>query len=70
METLISIINSPVFKRFVVSPLAVIGFFQIFRGVTTIMERDIAEHELNGSWVLKAYIAITILGCICLVLAL
>ena len=69
MEVFFSLINSSVFRKFVMAPLAVIGFYQIFRGVTTIMEKDISEHHLSG-WILITYIAVTALGCLCLVVAL
>ena len=69
MDLLISIINSHVFKKYIVTPLAVVGFYQIFRGVTTIIEKDIYEHELTG-WLLRVYLVVTVLGCICLVAAL
>lgn len=67
MEVLLSIIESPVFKRFVVPPLAVIGFYQIFRGVTTIIQKDLTSHEWPAVWVIIAYVVLTVLGCIALV---
>ena len=66
MEVLFSIIESTAFRKFVIAPLTVVGFYQIFRGVLTILENDIYEHKLRG-WMAKIYIAITILGCIVLV---
>lgn len=69
MELLISIINSHVFRKYIVAPLAVVGFYQFFRGITTIIEKDISEHDLTG-WMLVVYLVVTILGCICLVTAL
>ena len=69
MEVIFTIIESPAFRKWVISPLAVVGFYQIFRGVTTIIEKDLQDNNLKG-WVANIYIAVTILGCICLVTAL
>lgn len=66
MEVLLSIISSEVFGKWIMAPLAVIGFYQIFRGVTTVIEKDLQEKDLKG-WMANIYIAATILGCICLV---
>lgn len=70
METLLSIINSQPFRTFVLSPLAVIGFFQMFRGVTTIIEKDLSEQEWIKGWMIPVYLAVTILGCLSLVVSL
>ena len=70
MEVLFDILNSPTFRRFVISPLAVIGFYQIFRGVTTIIEKDLAEKDWLKGWVFIIYLILTVLGCICLICAL
>ena len=70
MEVLFSIIESPAFRKWVLSPLAVVGFYQILRGVATIIEKDISEQDWIDGWILVVYIAATVLGCICLVVAL
>ena len=69
MEVLLNILQSPIFRRFVISPLAVIGFYQIFRGVIAILEKDLSEKEWTRGWVLIAYVVITVLGCLCLIVA-
>lgn len=61
------IIGSPAFRTWVLSPLAVIGFYQIFRGVTTVIENDLLEQKLLKGWVRTAYLIVTVLGCIALV---
>ena len=70
MEVLFSIIESPTFRKWVLSPLAVVGFYQIFRGVTTIIEKDLSEHDWTCGWMMLVYLAATILGCICLIVLL
>ena len=70
MEVLFSIIESPAFRKWVLSPLAVVGFYQILRGIATIIEKDISEQDWIDGWILVVYIAATVLGCICLVVAL
>ena len=70
MEVLFSIIESPAFRKWVLSPLAVVGIYQILRGVATIIEKDISEQDWIDGWILVVYIAATVLGCICLVVAL
>ena len=70
MEVLLNILHSHIFRRFVMAPLAVIGFYQILRGVATIIEKDISEQDWIDGWILVVYIAATVLGCICLVVAL
>ena len=70
MEVLLSIINSPVFKALVVCPLAVVGFYQIFRGVSAIIEKDVSKHDWLNGWMLITYLAVTVLGCLCLVVVL
>ena len=70
MEVLFSIIESAVFRKWVLSPLAVVGFYQIFRGVTTIIEKDLTEQDWLVGWMVPVYLAVTVLGCICLIVAL
>ena len=70
MEVLLSIIESPAFRKWVLSPLAVVGFYQIFRGVTTIIEKDLEEQDWITGKMIPVYIAVTILGCISLIVAL
>ena len=69
MELFLSIFSSQMFRKWIITPLAVIGFYQIFRGVTTVIEKDLQEKDLKG-WIANIYIAATILGCICMVTAL
>lgn len=69
MDALLSIIESPEFRRWVVAPFAVIGFYQIFRGVTTIIEKDLSEKEWLKGWTIIVYLAATVIGCLCLILA-
>ena len=70
MEVLLNILHNPIFRRFVIAPLAVIGFYQIFRGVTTILEKDISEKDWLRGWMVIVYVGITVLGCLCLIVAL
>ena len=70
MDSIFAIIESSIFKSFVISPLAVIGFYQIFRGVVTIVEKDLTEREWIKGWMIVAYLLITVLGCLCLIVAL
>jgi hypothetical protein len=69
MEVLLNILHSPIFRRFVISPLAVIGFYQIFRGVIAIVEKDLSEKDWMRGWVVIVYVGITVLGCLCLIVA-
>ena len=66
LAALHSIVSSNLFQKYVLVPLAVIGLYQIFRGITQLLSRDIEEKHLTG-WTQKIYIVITILGCIVLV---
>ena len=70
MEALLSIVSSDVFKKWVLSPLAVVGFYQIIRGVAMVIEKDISEQDWIDGWVRKVYLAITVLGCLSLIVAL
>lgn len=65
LAALHSIVSSNLFQKYVLVPLAVIGFYQVFRGVTQLLSRDIEEKHLAG-WTQKIYIGITILSCIVL----
>lgn len=67
MEVLFSIIESTAFRNWVLCPLAVVGFYQIFRGVTTIIEIDLAEQDWLVGKMIPVYLAVTLLGCICLI---
>lgn len=69
MEALLSVIHNPTFRGFVIAPLAVIGFYQIFRGVAAIIETDLATKDWIKGWVVIAYLIITVLGCLCLIIA-
>ena len=69
MEFLLNILHSPLFRRFVISPLAVIGFYQIFRGVTAIVEKDLSEKDWLRGWMVIGYLVLTVLGCLCLIIA-
>jgi hypothetical protein len=69
MEVLLNLLHSPLFRRFVIGPLAVIGFYQIFRGVTTIVEKDISENDWMRGWMVIGYLVLTVLGCLCLIFA-
>ena len=70
MEYIFAFFETPFFRKFVMSPLAVIGFYQIFRGVTAIIEKDLSEKAWLHDWMVVAYLVITVLGCICLMLVL
>lgn len=70
MEALLSIINSQPFRDFVLTPLAVIGFYQMFRGITAIIESDLSESEWLKGWLIPVYLAVTVLGCLSLIVAL
>jgi hypothetical protein len=67
MEALFSIIESQVFRNWVIIPLAIIGFYQIFRGVGTIIENDLAQQEWLKGWMVPIYLTLTVLGIICLI---
>ena len=69
MEFLLNILHSPIFRRFVMAPLAVIGFYQIFRGVTAIVEKDLSEKDWLSGWMVIGYLVLTVLGCLCLIVA-
>ena len=69
MEILLNILHSPMFRRFVIAPFAVIGFYQIFRGVIAIVEKDLSEKDWMRGWMVVAYVVITLLGCTCLIAA-
>jgi hypothetical protein len=47
-----NIINNELFQTLVVIPLAVIGFYQVLRGILTVVEDDIINKQLHG-WVRK-----------------
>lgn len=70
MEALLSIIHSPEFRTWIISPLAVIGFYQIFRGVTAIIEKDLVEQNWIRGWMVIVYLVVTVLGCLSLIVAL
>ena len=70
MDALMNILQSAWFKAWVIAPMAVIGFFQIFRGITAVLVKDLTEKQWPHKWVIIAYIAITVLSCLCLVIAL
>ena len=69
MEVLQGILNSQAFLNFVILPFAVVGFYQIFRGVTAIIEKDLSKHDWPSVWMVVAYLAVTLIGCICLFVA-
>lgn len=75
-DFLIIIFTSKVFKGVVIVPLACFGFFQLVRGIGNILEQDLASNGwMRGakrelSWQGKLYAALTILGCLSLVVAL
>lgn len=75
-DLLFEIFTSKVFKGFVVAPLACFGFYQLVRGIGDILEQDLAANgwmrgsRRNITWQGKLYAALTILGCVALVVAL
>ena len=69
MELLQGILSSQAFLKFVILPFAVVGFYQIFRGVTTIIEKDLSEQDWIKGWKVVAYLSLTVIGCLCLFVA-
>ena len=54
------------YLNLIVIPLAVIGAYQIIRGIANVILSDVEEKDLTG-WIKTAYIAVTILGCLTLI---
>ena len=69
MEVVQNILNSKAFLNFVITPFAIVGFYQIFRGVTTVIEKDLSEKDWSSVWTVAAYLAVTVIGCLCLFVA-
>ena len=63
MELIFDIISSDIFQKFIITPLAVVGLYQIIRSVGNQIEEDIQCNNFTG-WAINGYIALTILGII------